>query len=208
MITAFGPWMRRIKKNLQVSSCNGSSSQYFSSSHLWEMSFCYIFLFWKCQTVECVCMCVQVRRWSSSALGKVFSTMPSRATTPVSLPMDKLVIGHETLLPGQYDPNLLHNRARYEKLNTSSPFGQLVFHNARTTCRNWDAEHDTCVQSCQPDNWKNRANITALSVSCQHCRSLNKPVGTDKSVHCYTKVVAFISHYCLITCGPMKRVCH
>lgn len=38
-----------------------------------------------------VWICKQARRWSSSALGKVFSTTPSRATMPVSLPMDKLV---------------------------------------------------------------------------------------------------------------------
>lgn len=35
---------------------------------------------------------MQVRRWSSSALEKVFSTTPFRATMPVYLPMDKLVI--------------------------------------------------------------------------------------------------------------------
>lgn len=48
-----------------------------------------------CQTLSEVCclrcVCEQVRRWSSSALGKVFSTTPSRATTPASLPTDKLV---------------------------------------------------------------------------------------------------------------------
>lgn len=49
-----------------------------------------------------VCVCVQVRRLSSSALGKVFSTMPFRATTPVSLPMDKLVTEH--VLP--HDPTV------------------------------------------------------------------------------------------------------
>lgn len=48
--------------------------------------------------VVCVCVCVQVKRWSSSALGKVFSTTPSRATMPVSLPMDKLVMNHKDSL--------------------------------------------------------------------------------------------------------------
>lgn len=43
------------------------------------------------EVLLCVCICQQVRRWSSSALGKVFFATPSRATTPVSLPTDKLV---------------------------------------------------------------------------------------------------------------------
>lgn len=42
-------------------------------------------------------LCVQARRWSSSALEKVFSTTPSRVTMPVSLPMDKLVITNRQL---------------------------------------------------------------------------------------------------------------
>lgn len=48
--------------------------------------------FLQCGCALCVCVCKQVRRWSSSALEKVFSTTPSRATMPVSLPTDKLVI--------------------------------------------------------------------------------------------------------------------
>lgn len=79
MITVSGPWMRRTRRDLLVSSSadpvhiinNTPSLQY----HLNRIYISF----------------VQVRRWCSSALGKVFSTTPSRATTPVSLPMDKLV---------------------------------------------------------------------------------------------------------------------
>lgn len=65
------------------------------SSHF--STFCFVSLN---VFVDWVCVCVQVRRWSSSALEKVFSTTPSRATTPVSLPMDRPVINNQQLVDG------------------------------------------------------------------------------------------------------------
>lgn len=84
MITVSCPWMNRIKNILQV--CLPYHT--FPSKHL-EV------LHERVNTaLFTVCVCLQVRRWCSSALEKVFCTMPSRATTPVSLLMDKLVMFH------------------------------------------------------------------------------------------------------------------
>lgn len=118
MITAFGPWMKRIKTSLLVSIFNRSN---------WCFSFvCFVFYFFFLHLIVskissdqfsvCVCVCcVQVRRWSSSALGKVFSIMPSRATMPVFLPMDKLVITFRLHILSE-NANTFYNRAYYNVL--------------------------------------------------------------------------------------------
>lgn len=111
MITVSGPWTRQIRRNLQVSEfilltfyhcivLRRQTTLAFESFN-WECTQLHRMI---CSVCVCVCVCLQVRKWCSSALGKVFSVTPSRATMPVSLPMDRLV----NYYVANYDMNMLY----------------------------------------------------------------------------------------------------